>query len=226
MASATPCIVSAARSRARAPPASRTSRTNPGLAVISARFARTGSSARVHVPDEVLLAVDAAPGRRAALGVDLGDLLLRRVEEVEREEVAGLRVARVGAPRAPRVGDHRHDLRPHLLRRVRERDRVAVALRHLPAVEPGDLRRRREEGLRLGEDLAVHPVEAPDDLAADLEVALLVLPHRHVVRPGRARCRPSSGPGTRGSRTSRAPSPAAPGAAPCRSAPARASRAA
>mgnify|MGYP000887101007 CR=1 FL=1 len=45
MASATPFIVSAARARAFAPPSSRTSRTWPGFAVISARFARTGSSA-------------------------------------------------------------------------------------------------------------------------------------------------------------------------------------
>ena len=39
-----------------------------------------------------------------------------------------------------------------------------------------------KSGLRLRKDVAVEAVEAPDDLAADLEVALLVLADRDVVR--------------------------------------------
>jgi hypothetical protein len=101
---------------------------------------------------------------------------------MERIEVARVRVAGVRASRALGIRHHRHHGRLHLVGRGREGDRVVVALGHLARVDAGYLGRRRVEGLRLGKDLAVETVEAPHDLAADLEMALLVLPHGDEVR--------------------------------------------
>ena len=170
------------RGRAASPAWSTSRTTSDGAARSSARRCAERFERRVEVADQVLLAVDAAARRRAALQVHDRDLVGRRVEHVEREEVAVVGLARVLAPRAGRVRHHRHDLLADGLRRLRDADRVAVRLRHLAAVDAVDLRRRGEERLRLREDLAVESVEPAHDLAADLEVARLVLPDRHEVR--------------------------------------------
>ena len=70
----------------------------------------------------------------------------------------------------------------HDLRRVLQVDRVAVGLRHLAAVGARHARGRGEQRLRLREDRAVEVVEAAHDLARQLDVRGLVLPHRHRVR--------------------------------------------
>ena len=65
----------------------------------------------------------------------------------------------------------------------RERDRVAEALRHLRLpVEPENLRRRREQRLRLGERVAEARVEPAHDLARQLEVLALIFADRHARR--------------------------------------------
>ena len=137
---------------------------------------------RLHVREQVPLAVHAAAGGRAALPVHHGDLVGRRVELVEAEDAADVRVARVLAADARRVRDHRHDLLPQRVGRLGHPDRVVVRLGHLPPVHAVQLRGRREERLRLGEDLGIKGVEAPHDLPGDLEMARLVLPHRHQLR--------------------------------------------
>ena len=81
-----------------------------------------------------------------------------------------------------RIRVHPHHLLPHRLRVVRQADGVVVALAHLPVVEPRQPRKAGQQGLRLGEQLAEEPVEAPHHLAIELEVRDLVVPHRHVVR--------------------------------------------
>ena len=90
-------------------------------------------------------------------------------------------VARVLPPDAGGIGHHRHDLLAHALGRFGDADRVVVRLRHLPGVDPVDLRGRRVESLRLRENRTVEAVEAANDLAADFEVARLVLAHRDQV---------------------------------------------
>ena len=73
------------------------------------------------------------PGLGRLVGVDL----------VELPDRAALRVARVAAAHARRVGRHAADLCVDLGRLLAHRDRVAVALAHLRAVEAGQLRRPR-----------------------------------------------------------------------------------
>ena len=72
---------------------------------------------------------------------------------------------------------------PHLLRHrlgiVGEIDGVAVALAHLPVVQPGQPRNRRQQRLRLDEHLAVELMETADRFARQLQVRDLILPDRH-----------------------------------------------
>ena len=78
-----------------------------------------------------------------------------------------------------RVGDHAHDLAADDVRLGEDLDRVAERLAHLPdAVGPQHDGRGRVDGLRLGERVAVEQVEAPDDLARQLQVRGLVLADR------------------------------------------------
>ena len=81
-----------------------------------------------------------------------------------------------------RIGVHLHHFFPHRLRVVREIDRVGVALRHLSIVEAGKARDRRQQRLRLDEELPVEVVVATHDLATQLQVRNLILADRHVVR--------------------------------------------
>src|SRR5512134_278060 len=90
----------------------------------------------LHVPVHPLLALDAPDPRRAATHVDLPDGLLVGKDLVVGEDVADLRVARIDAAHPRRVGDHRLHLRPDLIGRIGQKDRVAVALAHLAVVGP------------------------------------------------------------------------------------------
>ena len=85
--------------------------------------------------DHRLLAVEAADRRAGAAGDDPGLGLLVRVHLVQLPHRALLGIARVGAPHARRVGLHVADLARDLGRLLAHRDRVAVALAHLRAVE-------------------------------------------------------------------------------------------
>ena len=80
------------------------------------------------------------------------------------------------------VGDDAHHLLAERLPLLEHADVVAVALRHLLAVEARHHRRLFEDvGVGDLEDLAELIVELGGDVAGDLDVLLLVLPHRHQV---------------------------------------------
>ena len=100
---------------------------------------------------------------------------------VDEDRIAFDRARDVGA-HALRVRIHLPDFLDDVLGRVGQIDRVAVALAHLAVVEAGQARRRREQRLRLDEQLAVEIVEPPHDFARQLEVRHLILAHRHEVR--------------------------------------------
>jgi hypothetical protein len=99
-----------------------------------------------------LLAVEAADRRGRAAIHHPGLGLVGRVDLVQLPHRALLRIARVLAPRPRRVGRHAPDLLLHLGRFLAHRDRVAVALAHLRAVEPGQLQHLGVQRLRLAQD--------------------------------------------------------------------------
>jgi hypothetical protein len=109
------------------------------------------------------------------------DELVYRVQRTDR------RVPGIGLQLPRRVGDHRHDLDADLVGGIVEEDGVAVALGHLAPVRARHARALLgDECLRLHEvALAVGPgkgaVEAPHDLARQLEMRRLVLAHGHEV---------------------------------------------
>ncbi len=72
-----------------------------------------------------------------------------------------LRVARVGAPHARRVGLHGTQLLHDLIGLLAQPDGVAVGLRHLAPVETRDLGRRGEQHLRLVQDAHSGAFEKP-----------------------------------------------------------------
>ena len=182
MASRTCPIVSTAIVRALREPASRISRTRPGVPASSARRARSGSSAafRALISFCFTSTSPTVPSAVARLEVvDLGGVGVEGVV-VDEHRVAFDGAGRVGA-HALRVGVHRHHLLLHLVRGVGEVDGVAVALAHLAVVDAGQAREPGEHRLRLDEHLAVEPVEAAHDLARQLQVRHLVIAHRHRV---------------------------------------------
>ena len=124
------------------------------------------------------LAVDAPELARAARRLDAVDVVGRELP-VQREDRADLGAAGVALAELLGVGDERSHGRPHRRLVLADADRVVEGLRHLPAVRPGDQRGVGQQRLRLEQHLAVEPVEAPDDLARELEVRDLVLPDRH-----------------------------------------------
>ena len=80
--------------------------------------------------------------RVSSLGIDL----------VQVEHRAFVRIARIGAAHARRIGLHLLELLRDFVRVFAQPDGVAVGLGHLAAVEPGHLRRRGQQHLRLGQD--------------------------------------------------------------------------
>ncbi len=167
-----PGRASRARARGRvADPARSSSSRPPGSRSSSSRRRWIGSRKAIICSASSFLSSTQPIVGGAALARDPLAQLRRRQQLVELEEVAALRMPGILAPDARRVGEHLDALAADLVGRVREVDRVAVGLRHLAAVEPRHLRRRREQRLRLGEDLAVEGVEAAGDLARQLEVA-------------------------------------------------------
>src|SRR5580704_6369504 len=132
-----------------------------------------------HLIDEGLLALKAAdtgaaaarrrPLARGLIGIDL----------VQVPNRALVRVTRIGAPHARRVGLHGAQLLHHLIGLLAQTDGVAVGLGHLAPVEPRDLRRLRQQHLRLGQDR--HPgtlEEAEQALAVGHRDAIVTLHQR------------------------------------------------
>ena len=126
----------------------------------------------VRVELAVVLEHHAAGVQRAAVRVQLGEV--------------GLGPAGIGGAGLLRVGVGRLHLAQDLLRRVGEQDGVAHRLAHAVAVEAAQAREGGERRLGLDEHrrpvLAVDEVEAPRQLARQLDVRHLVLAHRHVRR--------------------------------------------
>src|SRR5260370_29634225 len=64
-----------------------------------------------------------------------------------------VRISRIAAPLARRIGDHDFGLGANVGVALAEHDGIAVALRHLPPIEPRDPRRLRQDRLRLNQNV-------------------------------------------------------------------------
>src|SRR5213082_2945509 len=116
----------------------------------------------LHDPvDQRLLAVQATDAGAAATLVHPLARGLVGVELVQVPHRTLLRVARVGAPHACRIGLHSARLLHDLIGLLAQPDGVAVGLGHLAPVETRDLRRRGEQRLRLGQDRHSGAFEEP-----------------------------------------------------------------
>src|SRR2546429_7400759 len=116
----------------------------------------------LHDPvDQRLLAVQATDAGAAATLVHPLARGLVGVELVQVPHRTLLRVARVGAPHACRIGLHSAQLLHDLIGLLAQPDGVAVGLGHLAPVETRDLRRRGEQRLRLGQDRHSGAFEEP-----------------------------------------------------------------
>ena len=101
---------------------------------------------------------------------------------VVREEIAFFRTAGIALFNPGRVGEHALDLVFHVLEGVVQEDAVVVALGHLSAVKAGAFGCRCQDGLRLGEVVAVQEVEAASDFPGQLHMGQLVLAYRDTCR--------------------------------------------
>src|SRR4051794_38706065 len=131
--------------------------------------------------EQPLLAVDAADAGAAAADLHVADAPRGAVGAMQVVDGAHLRMARIVAALSRRVRDGDHDPFAGALRVLAELDGIAVALRHLPAVETEDLRRIGEVRLRLDQHRfsfgAVEEVEPTHELAGELQVRDLILAH-------------------------------------------------
>src|SRR5665213_1218886 len=100
------------------------------------------------------LALDAADARRAAAVRRLHLRFFVRKHLMQIEHRANLGVPRIVPPHSRWVGDHRLQLRAQVGLRLGQADHVAIALRHLAPIQPGQLRRRRQQHIRLRQNLA------------------------------------------------------------------------
>ena len=91
---------------------------------------------------------------------------------MKREHVADIRIPRIAAPDAVRIGDHRADALFSRLFVSGDLDVVVEALAHLVnAVGPDNFRRSRGFHLRLDQDVCPVPVvERADDFARKFEM--------------------------------------------------------
>src|SRR3954466_10356417 len=123
--------------------------------------------------EQPLLAVDAADAGAAAADLHLADARRGAVGAMQVVDGAHLRMARIVAALSRRVSDGDHDPLAGALRILAQLDGVAVALRHLPAVETEDLGRVGEERLRLDQHGlsfgAVEEVEPAHELAGEAQ---------------------------------------------------------
>src|SRR5580658_6728445 len=102
--------------------------------------------------DQRLLAVETTDASGAASLIDPLACRVIRIKLVQVPHWTLLRIARVGATHARRIGLHRPKFRGHGVRVLAHADGIAIRLRHLAAIEPGYPGRCRQQRLRLSED--------------------------------------------------------------------------
>ena len=102
---------------------------------------------------------------------------------MKREHVADIRIPRIAAPDAVRIGDHRADALFSRLFVSGDLDVVVEALAHLVnAVGPDNFRRSRGFHLRLDQDVCPVPVvERADDFARKFEMRRLIDSYRYEI---------------------------------------------
>ena len=132
---------------------------------------------------EYSLAVDAAPGPRPALLLDVRNEGRLRDQLVQREHITHLGSARVVATDALRVGHGTPDALPYAFLVRQNTDGIPQRLTHLGlAVEPLDPADLGDDGAGLRKVLAVSGVPFPGDVPREFQVLSLVLTHGHGVR--------------------------------------------
>ena len=118
----------------------------------------------------------------AVLRAEGGEVFIS-AERIEiREDRISFHMPRIVAAQMGRIGEHGHDLRLDILRRVGEIDAVADGLAHLRlAVRAGQAQAGlvcRKDDVWFDQDLAIDIIELADDLACLLEHRLLVFAGR------------------------------------------------
>src|SRR3989441_2415133 len=145
---------------------------------IDAFFAEPGQVVE-DMADHDFLAFQATNAGGATAGADKLDLLWRTVEPVEVKGRTVSRFARVAAPHSTRVGHHTRELGVHLFGWIGKEHGIAIALAHLATIDPGNFWNFGQQRLGLRKDLSIERVEAPGDLARDLDMWHLVHSYRY-----------------------------------------------
>ena len=142
-----------------------------------------GFQRRVQRARQLLLDLDVADRARPVARLQILDLRRIGIEGVMvHEDRVAFDSARNIGPDPLRIRVHLAHLLHDGLRIVAEIDGVAVTLAHLAVVESGQARHRREQRLRLDENLAVELVEPAHDLTRELQVRDLILAYRNEFR--------------------------------------------
>src|SRR5262245_23052035 len=102
-----------------------------------------------------LLAINATDAGNSTFPIDRLYGFVRRINLVISEDGTNIRISRVDATFSSGVRHHRLDFLPDLLRRIGQRNIVAVALAHLAPIQPRQPGNWRQERLRLGKYFAV-----------------------------------------------------------------------
>ena len=130
--------------------------------------------------EEELLGVAVAHAGGEIAGAQFLEFRRGGEQLAEGEDIAGIGILRLVDRGA--VGNDLHHLLAHLFFRAKELDGVAIAFRHLLAIEAGDDSHiLADHRFGNGEDLAIGVVEADGQVAGNLDVLLLVLADRHHV---------------------------------------------
>src|SRR5882672_1803048 len=113
-----------------------------------------------HLFDQRLLALQAADARTATARAGPVAHGLVGVNAVQVEYRAYVRIARIGASHARRIGLHGLELAHDAVRLLAQPDRVAIGLRHLATIEPWHLGRggQQHAGLRQNADAGAFQV--------------------------------------------------------------------
>src|SRR6185295_9669476 len=119
--------------------------------------------------------IHAANTRVAAIVVELISVARSQKESMHLTHIATLRMPGISPLDASAIGDHHPSFFAHHVWRIDQVDRVAVALGHLAPVGAGEDRDLGVKFLWLGEHVAEKIVEAPNDLASELDVRGLIL---------------------------------------------------
>jgi hypothetical protein len=120
-------------------------------------------------------------GRAAALG-DVLNFLGSAVNLMELEGGALPRLSWILPSDPSRISHHPAQFLIDLFRRIREEDRVMVALAHLPPIQARELFRLGQKDLWLRKDRSIDLVKAAHDLPCQLHMRRLVHPYRDLLR--------------------------------------------